>query len=69
MLMVLKKYLTSQPHRRDRFWLCQYSGSCRYLVLNSYLSTGMQLVLKKYLTSQPHRRDRLWLCQYSGSCR
>ncbi len=29
MLMVLKKYLTSQPHRRDRLWLCQYSGSCR----------------------------------------
>ncbi len=27
MLMVLKKYLTSQSHRRDRLWLCQYSGS------------------------------------------
>jgi hypothetical protein len=26
MLMVLKKYLTSQPDRRDRLWLCQYSG-------------------------------------------
>jgi hypothetical protein len=67
MLMVLKKCLTSQPHMRDRLWLCQYSGSCRWLGLSSPLSTGMLMVLKKYLTSQPHRRERLWLCQYSGN--
>ena len=62
MLVILKKYLSSQPHRRDRLWLCQYLGINHiwYLAIlagqNHFLNSALFLLLLEgilYIESLP----------------